>query len=113
MVDACLIRRVTSKTSDPETGQTVKTYATVYSGKCRLQQSNVQARPETAGEAYLLMSRRELQVPMSVTGVKVSDEVTVTASVDADLVGRVFLVRDLFAKTHATARRVGVEEVTS
>jgi hypothetical protein len=32
---------------------------------------------------------------------------------DPDLPGRVFLVRDLFGKTEATARRVQVEEVTS
>lgn len=113
MVDQCTIRRVATETTDPDTGDPSRTYTAVYAGKCRFQQSDVQARPETAGEAYLLMSRRELQVPISVTGLRVSDEVTVTASLDPDLVGRVFLVRDLFAKTHATARRVGVEEVTS
>ena len=46
-------------------------------------------------------------------GLEVNDEITITASVnDADLVGRVFLVRDLMHKTHPTARRVGVVERT-
>jgi hypothetical protein len=40
--------------------------------------------------------------------------VTITASVnDPDLVGRVFLIRDLFHKTEPTARRVGVIERTA
>lgn len=113
MVDTCTIRRVASEATDPETGQPSRTYTTIYTGKCRFQQSDVQARPETAGEAYVLMLRRELQLPMSVTGLKVSDEITCDASIDADLVNRVFLARDLAGKTHATARRVQIEEVTS
>lgn len=112
MVDACLIRRRTGETTDA-VGNVTPTYTTLYAGKSRFQQSDVQARPETAGEAYVLMLRRELQLPMSVTGLKVSDEVTCTASVDPDLVGRTFLVRDLAGKTHATARRVQIEERTS
>ena len=37
----------------------------------------------------------------------------VTGYEDADLIGRLFRVRDLAHKTHATARRVQCEEVTS
>jgi len=114
MVDACIIRRITGQVTDPDTGEVTTTYTTIYEGKCRLQQQGQQARPEQAGEAYLLMLRRELQLPMSVTGLRTEDEVTMTASAyDPDLPGRVFLVRDLFGKTEATARRVQVEEVTS
>ncbi|HEX7160400.1 MAG TPA: DUF6093 family protein [Trebonia sp.] len=115
MVDACIIRRITGQVTDPDTGEVTNTYTTIYEGKCRLQQiSRTQARPEQAGEAYLLMLRRELQLPMSVTGLRTEDEVTMTASAyDPDLPGRVFLIRDLFGKTEATARRIAVEEVTS
>lgn len=113
MVDACTIQEVTGEST--ETGGVVTpTYATVYSGKCRVQQPDAQARQEDAGEAYLLMSRRQLQLPMSVTGVRADQVVTITASAqDPDLAGRVFVVRDEFAKSHATARRVGIEERTS
>jgi hypothetical protein len=42
------------------------------------------------------------------------DLVTITASLlDADLVGRTFRVRELGHKSHMTARRVQLEEVTS
>ena len=114
MVDACIIRRITGQVTDPDTGEVTNTYTTIYEGKCRLQQQGQQARPEQAGEAYLLMLRRELQLPMSVTGLRTEDEVTMTASAhDPDLPGRVFLIRDLFGKTEATSRRVTVEEATS
>ncbi len=115
MKDACLIRAETSVTTNPDTGQTTPTYATVYEGRCRLQQPDAQARQETAGEAYLLMSRRQLQLPVaSSAGVRAGQKVTVTAAAnDPDLVGKVFVVRDEAAKSEATSRRVGIEEATS
>jgi hypothetical protein len=113
MVDACLIREITGESTGPG-GVVTPTYATVYEGKCRIQQPDAQARQEDSGQAYLLMSRRQLQLPMAVTGVRADQVVTITASVnDPDLTGRVFVVRDEAAKTHATSRRVGIEERTS
>lgn len=114
MVDACTIRRRTGTTTDDD-GNVVPTYGPdLYSGKCRIQQPNAQATQADVGEDHLLLLRIEVQLPMSVTGIEVGDEITVTASAhDPDLVGRVFLVRDLAHKTHATSRRVGVTERTS
>jgi hypothetical protein len=114
MVDTCTIRRVTSSTTDPDTGHITPTYATVYSGPCRVQQQAATASGQETGEAYALMLSFVLQLPMSVTGVRTEDEVTITASVhDPDLVDRVLLVKDLAHKTHATARRIGCMERTS
>lgn len=115
MVDTCLIRRITSEITDPASGTITPTYATVYTGKCRVQQKEAQGREETnVGQAYLIMLVVELQLPMSLTGLQVDDEVTITAAAhDPDLVGRVFTVRDLMHKTHATARRPSVQERTS
>ena len=112
MVDTCMIRRRTGETTGSG-GVVTPTYSPVYSGKCRMQQPTATAGVEDVGEASLLMVRFELQLPMSVTGVQADDEVRITASVDADLVGRDFLVRGLAHKTHATARRLQVEESTS
>ncbi len=115
MVDECTIRRRAGSTTDPDTGQITPTYTTVYSGACRVQQRTGQAREETPGPAELLMVRRELHLPVATsTGVQAGDQVSMTASVhDPDLVGRVLVVRDEMAKSLATARRLGVEEVTS
>jgi len=114
MTDSCTIRRVTGTVTDPDTGRVTPTYTSVYEGRCRVQQQQVQARAVEPGEAHLLMLRLEVHLPMSVTGVAAGDEVVITASThDPDLVSRVFVVRELAHKSHATARRLGVEEKTS
>lgn len=114
MVDTCLIRRITGSITNPDTGAVTPAYATVYAGKCRVQQrQESNAAPRDVAEAHLLMLRMELQLPMSATLVRADDEVIVLTSVDPDLLNRVFAVRDLAHKTHATARRIGIEERTS
>lgn len=114
MVDTCAISRVTGQTTDPFSGEVTDTRTTAYTGKCRIQQAAADAQQHEAGEDYLLLLRLEVQLPMTVTGLEVGDQVTVIASAhDADLVGRVFLVHDLAHKTHATARRVQVTERTA
>jgi hypothetical protein len=114
MVDACTITREVGRTTDPDTGVTTKTLTQLYSGKCRVQQPGRMARPEQVGEAQVYQLLVDVQLPMSVTGLAVGDVVTITASsLDGDLVGRHFWLKDLAHKSHMTARRVGCEEVTS
>lgn len=114
MVDACTIKRVTGSSTNDNTGVVTPTYSTIYSGKCRIQQTVPVSKPHDVGEAAVWLQRLELQVPMSVTGIASDDLVTITASLlDADLVGRTFHVRELGHKSHMTARRVQIEEVTS
>lgn len=121
MVDTCTIRRRTGETTGPG-GVVTPTYEVLYGpdiepyrGRCRIQQpQSGQSVPETPGEAYVLMVRLVLQLPMAVAGLQTEDEVTIESSRnDPDLPGRVFLLRDLAHKTHATARRIGVQERTS
>ncbi len=113
MVDACVVRRRTGKVTDPDTGESAITYDVLYSGRCRVQNGMAQAGQLTAGQDYLLLLRIEVQLPITVTGLEVGDEITITdAAHDPDLPGRVFVVRDLMHKTHATARRVGAIEKT-
>jgi Family of unknown function (DUF6093) len=116
MVDACTIRRASgSGTTNPVTGYPTQAYTTLYTGKCRVQQAVAIARPHDVGEDRVYVVRFDLQLPMvGSEGLKVDDEVTITASVnDADLVGRVFVVLELAHKTEATARRVGMIERTA
>lgn len=114
MVDTCTIRRRSGSSTNQDTGVITPAWTDLYSGKCRVQQSLAQADRHDAGEDYQLLLRLTVQLPVVGTeDLEVLDEVTITASRDADLVGRVFLIRDLFHKTDATARRVGVTERTS
>ncbi len=113
MVDTCRIRQRTGEDVDQNTGEITPTYNLIYEGRCRVQQPNAQAAEEDAGQAYLLMVRLELQVPVSVTGVEPDQEVDILTSRDPDLVGRPYVVRDLFHKTDASSRRIGIVERTS
>lgn len=108
MVDACTIRRRTGETTDDNSGEVTPTWADVYAGRCRVQQRTVQARSETPGQDYQLLTQLELQIPIAAPALLVGDEVAITASGDPQLVGAVLIVRDLAAKSEATARRIGV-----
>jgi hypothetical protein len=116
MVDTCTVTRVTGGSGDPETGIYTPTRATVYTGKCRVQQAPIAragSRSEV-GEASVVQVGYILQLPTSVTGVEVEDIATVTASaLDSGLVGRSFRVAGQAAKTHATMRRLEIREVDS
>lgn len=116
MVDTVTIDRWDGTyTNNETTGAQTKNYgAALYNGKARIQQNAAVSQEDAGAGRVVTTLRLELQVPVTVTGLKVDDRVTVDASVgDADLVGRVFRVSDLHHKTHATARRVAIEEVTS
>jgi hypothetical protein len=113
MVDACTIRRHTGDGPAGADGSVTPTYTTLYAGQCRVQQVTTEPTPADVGEDRKLLVRLIVQLPISVTGLQASDEITITAAAhDADLVGRVFLVNGLHHKTHATSRRVGVIERT-
>ena len=117
MIDACTIKRLTSQVTDAQTGQVTPTFATLYTGICRIQRVRGQ-RLGSAHEALVAGAQHYVQplavhVPITVTGIQVQDIVTVTASVmDADLVGRQFWVQVLPPKSLTTAHRYGLQEVT-
>lgn len=113
MRDTCTIRRQTGETQDEETGALTPIYGqTVYAGRCRMQLRGLTGQSPDVGEQRVDLLRGELQLPIAVVGLAVDDQVTIESSLDPDLVGRVFRLADLMHKTHATARRVPVEEVT-
>lgn len=113
MVDQCTISRQAVASSNGETGQITYTTTTIYSGRCRVQQKAPANRPHQLGEASVWLQRLELQLPMSVTQVASDDLVVLTSStLDPDLLNRTWRVRELTHKTHETARRYQIEEVT-
>jgi hypothetical protein len=113
MVDTCTITRQGDPTTDPDTGVVTPDPDTIYAGRCRVQQARAVGQRTDTGQVSVVMLRLELQIPTSVTGVAEGDDVVVDTSVhDPDLPGRRFRVRDLAHKSHASARRIGCEEVT-
>jgi hypothetical protein len=114
MVDSCTIRRRTGTTTDPDTGDVTPTFTVLYTGqKCRVQTRGNWGEAKDIGEAALVLLTVEIQLPISVTGVDVRDEVTIDVCAnDAELTGREFRVKDLNHKSHATMRRLMGTEVT-
>jgi hypothetical protein len=112
MTDACVIKHKTTE-SVGAGGVISPVWSTVFTGKCRVQSNALTRQGQDIGEAYVIVERHEVQLPVSVVGLQEGDLIQITASGDADLVGRIFRVRDVLRKTHLTARRVTVLEVTS
>jgi hypothetical protein len=113
MVDTCTITRRTGETTGAG-GVITPTTSSVYSGKCRLQVRQETGAGMNVGEAFIIVQRLELQIPMTAPELFEGDRVVMTASVlDPQLVGRQYVVRDVVHKSHLTARRVTVLEVTS
>jgi hypothetical protein len=115
MIDSVTIRHQTGEATDPDTGVITPTLSTVYSGAAKVGQSAVPSgSPRDLGQASVTLIHLTVHVPMSVTGVKVDDLVTVDAStLDPALVGRVFRVTSIGHKTYQTARRFDVQEQDS
>lgn len=111
MIDTCRIRRVTGRATDPNSGEVTATYEPVYAGKCRIQTNDPYEQRPQAGEHSFTVVRDILQVPMSVTGVRVGDVVDqVVSRLDPDLADRTWRVAGTSRKTHQTMRRFFITE---
>lgn len=113
MQDTCLIQRRNGSTTGPG-GVITAVWQTVHTGPCRVQADTESGSQQTVGAAVVLMARKELQLPISAPGLKEGDRVTITvAAYDPALEGKVYAVRDVPAKSEASARRVTIVEVVS
>lgn len=117
MRDTVKVERATGAvTPDPDTLEEVPVYATVHEGNARVQRSGQVAPSETvAGEVEFGIGTPLVQLPLSVTGVKRGDRVTVTAvdaKSDPDLLGLVATVMANLTKSHPTKRTLVCEEVS-
>ena len=115
-VDICLIERVIGEATNLITGTDTKTYETVYSGVCRVQAATANwAGPADVGQAAMRLAAAELQLPaVGTEDIRIDDRVTITACVnDADMVGRRYSVTGPSHKSHATTRKLPLQEVLS
>jgi len=116
LADTCIIERVSGESTNQTTGKVTKTYATVYTGACRVQAASANwAGPGELAEAAIRRASSELQVPVVGTeGLKIDDRVTILTCVfDADLVGRQFTLTGESRKSNATTRKLPLLEVLS
>ena len=81
----------------------------VYAGAGRVRRSN--AGTDSAGGGEVVTDKTTVHIPLNTTGVQIGDKVTVTASRDVSLVGRVYVVTDLPASSASTSVALTVEQV--
>jgi hypothetical protein len=115
MTDSCTVQHLTGSSTDQETGVVTPTYSTVYSGVCKIQQSNPATTPTDIGQAAVFVGQLVLHLPVTTTTALVApdDLVTVTAcALDDSLVGETFRLRGPAHKSYATARRFPMVEVS-
>lgn len=111
MRDRCHIKRITGVTPDPVTGADVETYADVYTGICKVQDSGgLAVQDEELPGSTAILLRPQVHIPVDAGPVKVGDVVDIID--DADLVLRTFRVAGLHKKTWQTAQRLPVEELS-
>lgn len=113
MTDTVAVTRASGEAvTDPESGVVTHPTTPVYSGRGRVQGRDVQGQESDSAGQFLTAWNFILQVPVTVD-LQPGDSATVTASADPLMVGRVFHVESVPRKTHMTALRAGVEEVTA
>ena len=112
MTDTVTIRRPNVVTYNPATmAYDVTPGATLYSGPVDCKPLDVQAREVQAGEREVALRFFDVKVPFGVTAAFARDDlVTVDASDDASLVGRVLVVTGLGRGGRRTARHLDAED---
>lgn len=113
MLDTCTATRPAAPSTNTTTGAVTTSSTSLYSGKCKVQAGGLSAAtPEVSGRVATV-ERPQVHVPVGAWTPMVGDVITITAARDSYLVGRLYRVAAIGLKSHATALRLGVEEVTA
>lgn len=108
MVDSVSVSRPTGAV-DPITGKPVTTV--VYAGRAKVQTYEAFEKQPDLGGGTVTIQRYTIHVPIGGYVPRVHDVVTVTAAtLDAQLVGRRYVVSGLLHKSYATSYRLLVDD---
>jgi hypothetical protein len=112
MTSACTVFTSGQPVTDPNTGAVVRTNQTVWFGPCRVRPGGGQsATTGEAGGAEVFRFDFLVSIPFAVASVIEGHRLTVTASVDASLVGLTLEVQRVDRGDNITARRLICQEV--
>lgn len=109
MTDSALIRRITGRTLNTNSGVDAPAYTTQYTGKALYRPAGEKA--SEFGERMVTVRTGTLFVPHSTTAPKVGDLATLTSVTDAALTNTVHAIRAIRKDTYLTVRAYEVEEV--
>ena len=115
MVDTLTVEHQTGVTVNTDTLAETPVFVTVYSGRGHIQRSGaLSPSDQVAGGFEFGIGTPLAQLPLTATGIRKGDRVTVTAVgplTDPDLLGLVATVQANLTKTHPTKRTLVCEEV--
>ena len=110
MTSTAHVERVLAVTADPLTGADVVTAATVHAAlPCRVKASESAIQPRDVAGVDVPERPDQLHFPWDTSGLEVGQRVTVTASRNPILVGRVYRLVRSHIGDDTTAQRWGVE----
>lgn len=109
--DACVIKRFATNVLNQTTGVYEPTYSTIYTGPCLIRP----AAPSLtqAGQELVATHGYDLSLPYTEILELPEDLVDITASTDAFLVGKQFVIVNMPGDTYITNRMIPCEEVVS
>lgn len=116
MVDTCKVEHPTGASTTSDAGAVVLTYATIYTGRCRVELVGAGSTAlREVGDQQASVLSIQVQLPIDGSeGIHVRDRVTILrASNDSDLLGRVFRVSQPAPSSDAAARLLPCVEVTA
>jgi hypothetical protein len=113
MTDTCRIYRLGEATLNATTGALTEAETEIYNGKCRVRPvPSHRTGGELVGESVVARQAPIVAIPFSQTNVEPGDRIQVTASSDAALLTKRYLVQAVHIGTHATARRLICEALS-
>ena len=112
MTDTCTVSTKTGQTAQNEsTGRKEDVYTLDFTSPCKVQQTTRETSMPDVGGRRDAIDQVEIHLPVSSPQVTQGQVIEITASSDARLVGRKFLVASPMNKTYATATRLSVKEL--
>lgn len=112
LMDAtCVVRRPGLDVTDPETAVVSPGLADVYTGKCRVQSTDISESKAVAGAHQFVMWDAKVYFPAG-SGLYVDDVVEIlTSPLNLDEVGKAYRLKERRVGSHKTADRWNVELV--
>lgn len=110
--DECQITREGGAPSlDADTGDLdYPAVVTIYSGACRVRPGGTAEQEAVVGDLHETLGDYVATVPHSAAGIEIDDFLTVTASSDADMIGRDFRVVHVGWSSWQIDRRLALED---
>ena len=111
MCDQCTVSAVTRVDVDPATGMETPVVRVIWSGKCRVQSDGGVGGDNTDTGGKLNEWLQRIDFPVAASGLDADQVVTITSSVNPDLIGRTYrMVSPHSRKTYASAQRWNVRQ---